>query len=494
MKIKIIPQLAITRRHPKGLNADTDGDYARFATRLCQQLRALPLEKLTNEEIEQVAISLTLYYEDVIAECGIFTAFTHKMQQIYGRKLPFYDIDETEYYDDEPNFYAVAFVVWNTLSVLRENIVVNPEGGYVMAMAECAYNYMYDEFENMPVNDKLKALFTNADFAADFYTMRPLLTWMVFDCYLTASPKTWASFEESAERITHKFASLIPLGQATYLVEAQMTYTWKCGPLALLATEWFAEILRCNGADAVAEAIAQQQSREYAPYRIMKRDKKGDVLLEAADGATLRVAIENIGLSAEEISTAKLLFAAFVQYKGEWHLNGIISTSKSEEGFDEEKKRKEKAADIGIPNYEKLMETYGGRKLFYFKNYDEMLTFEKEVMEIKNVETYRDNIPEEMKDATWTLFLPSADSGMDAYPDIADVICNEHNPLYNKDASPDEARNVAFNVSSDLARYLVEHHLLPDAGISSSKGVARGKQLLQDNFDFFIRSYKREMY
>ena len=79
----------------------------------------------------------------------------------------------------------------------------------------------------------------------------------------------------------------------------------------------------------------------------------------------------------------------------------------------------------------------------------------------------------------------------------AQCICDPRNPYYDRK----NARNDALGVVVDgrqtpgvVARYLIAHGMLPDAGINSARGDEYGRRLLQDNIDFFARAYRREDY
>lgn len=477
--------------YPSAFQSPYVTEYTRFANQLLRRLQSHDLMWFDKKDMEKVAVTLTLYFEDVLADAGIWHAFTDKMKAKYGRYVPFYDIDEDNYYRDEPNLEDVSYLIWNSLSLIRDTHIINPGSPFLYELAEEAVGMMDDAFEQMPVNEELKAFFSEAEFADDFYQTRDVLSWLVFDCYLTSNGKAYEQLRESVEEQVKSGNPDISADQYSYIIENHMAVSWKTGPLALPTSQWLAAIVRHNGRADVASALEAMQYRPMMGFRVCSAAH--DILqIERADGERMALTFENIGISWAQAAAAKSGMAEFVCFRDEWYLNGTSAMSPNMTLYDEGRKQWEQEQRYGVPNYTKLIKDNGGSKLFYFKDIDAEVEFLDKKMGMKQAQAQKINTPQAMWNCTWTLFLPAADQGFDSYPNIAECINDARNPFYNADLAWEEASSMILNVSFDLAEYLVQQHLLPDANFPSPQAEEAGRMLFQDNFDFIIRNHFRE--
>ena len=114
MRKHFIPQNEIRNRHPRGMASYTDGDYSNFAVLLMNAIKKSGVQGLEGNELKEMVMNLTMYYEDVMADAGIWRGFTDKVYEMYGSYLPFYDLDEKEYMRDEPNLDDPVFRIMKT--------------------------------------------------------------------------------------------------------------------------------------------------------------------------------------------------------------------------------------------------------------------------------------------------------------------------------------------------------------------------------------------
>ena len=63
-----IPAMDIARRHPLYLKGTTDAAYARFASDLAELMEKLNIEEFKGDNLRELAIVLTMYYEDMISD------------------------------------------------------------------------------------------------------------------------------------------------------------------------------------------------------------------------------------------------------------------------------------------------------------------------------------------------------------------------------------------------------------------------------------------
>lgn len=490
MAIRLIPQQALQDKYPFGYSSPHIVAYGQFCNKMYSLLLRQGIEDVSDDEWQEAAINLTLYLEDVLADVGIWRAFTDTMQKMYGRLLPFYDIDEEDYYRDEPNPQDVQFIIWDSISRLRERRMLNPQNPMMEQIAQQAFDLMMDCFEKLPVNDSLKDFFAEARFVDDVYEMREVLQWLAFRCYLTDNGSAYDMLEAASENEDEE-DDTDDMPETFYSCACMITCAWKGGPLALPAKDWLSAILLANGHEEAAGWVAAMVYR--TPTAYLLRETVDDVYtLEAADGEMLRVPCKHLNYPPEEIPDAKVAFGSLISYRGKWYSNGFAVWFEDLDVFEEEKQREEEMSQICVPNYDKLIAKNGGSKLFYFKDLDAMIDFEEKVMGVPDTQAQRNHIPQERWFHNWTLFLPGADQPIQTIPGMAACIRDKRNPFYNQETAKRDAFGVTCGNGSDVALYLMENGLVPDAALNSVYGYEYGRQQMQDNMDFIIRTMFRE--
>lgn len=72
----------------------------------------LPEMVLTANALKAIISRVVMYFEDIVADAGMWRAFVRKNQELYGRSYLFYE-SEGELYVDEPDINAVRLLVWD---------------------------------------------------------------------------------------------------------------------------------------------------------------------------------------------------------------------------------------------------------------------------------------------------------------------------------------------------------------------------------------------
>ena len=100
----------------------------------------------SEEKLKRMAIKLTLYFEDMVSEIGLWHSFVRKHQQLYGKPLPFYHV-EKNYTPDEPHIEDIQFLLWDsTLDDEYSDTLVNPENEALAYAARTVYAYFMELF------------------------------------------------------------------------------------------------------------------------------------------------------------------------------------------------------------------------------------------------------------------------------------------------------------------------------------------------------------
>lgn len=491
MRKFFIPQQKVTGRHPKGLRSSTDNDYARFASMLRGRVDDFEKIGLRSEDMEAITLNLTMYLEDVISEAGIWRGFVEKMHQMYGKYLPFYDLDD-DYLLDEPNLQDVTFIIWYTLLRHRGDHrgITNPETPGVVDMAKAIYPVLMEYFEKLPVNDDLREFFENAAFVEDFYTAREVMNWFYFDCYLTYSNDVQGWIEKSMEERATLTGANVHV--AYYIAECAVPFSCKTGPLALKGNEWLGAVLRVNGQEGKAKWMETIDYRAFELHLVKNYTLGEGGLIQSLDGEEFYVKEKYFADFPDP--NANVCVASFVKYKDDWYINGDSFSGIYKDSMIKHVKKETKRLHSFEPNAKeisKLLKDSGGNPFFYFADVDELTFFMKR--KFKHPELILDKFDD--PDAR-ELILCVVDNGKDVFITNrgASSFCDANNIFYDKKEAEENGLEDALHIPASLLKYAMEHDMLPDVGLKSVLGEERGKQLWRENYDFIYRAVMENEY
>lgn len=484
----------IRRMHPKSLPpSPTDREYSLLANRMERALLESGLDELASPGAMKAIVGrVVMYFEDIVADAGMWRAFVTKSRELYGRPYPFYSVDGDEPFADEPDMGAVRLLVWDAFRDFRgPGRVINPENPLLTMAARILFGIIDAEFENVAINEQLADYFREARFADDFYEMRDVLKWIFFDCYLTSDSRAWGIVEESMREL----APFTTGQEAYYAAECAVPMLTQVGMLALLPKDWLSLFVGAVGSKRVADRIAGVEVTGMVEVLRKTGFDKDTVSLVDTDGRQIVLRRDDCrGMSDKDLERGEGAIGCYAKYDGHWYLNGNHAWGKLGAVFDETRRIRQSDKGLSEREYSHLMELTGRSPLFYFKDIGQVVKFLKEEMGGSRIV----NAPEGRPDATnIAMFALGPGEPLAFVVGGAQCICDPRNPYYDRK----NARNDALGVVVDgrqtpgvVARYLIAHGMLPDAGINSARGDEYGRRLLQDNIDFFARAYRREDY
>lgn len=93
---------------------------------------------------------LSGYFQDIIADAGIWRSFVDANRRMYGYSVPFQD-DTDEYVDYELNAEDVRFLTWYVIAMsCEEKRQIYPHDEKIMELASCAFDYLESIYEEAP--------------------------------------------------------------------------------------------------------------------------------------------------------------------------------------------------------------------------------------------------------------------------------------------------------------------------------------------------------
>lgn len=133
----------------------TDKWYLDFAAGLLPLVGASALFGREAEYVQRgAAVSLSMYFQDAIAQSGGWSAFTEFHRRVYGTYLPFYP-PTGEYVPDEINREDIAFVLWTLKSRIGRRdgsyTLFSPYDPDLMSLSRSVYARMDERFEEAPI-------------------------------------------------------------------------------------------------------------------------------------------------------------------------------------------------------------------------------------------------------------------------------------------------------------------------------------------------------
>ena len=479
--------------HPRGLICTTDFYYAKVGNMLLKAAESSGV-RLSNNELYRAVLRITLYFEDIICDSGVWHGFVNKHQALYNKPLPFYTISE-DYYYDEPHEEDIRLLIWLTLVEVNPTEYPHPEKEEIMVLARNFYQVLDNEFEQAPINEDLKRFFQEAKFMNDYITVRDVMLWTMIGCYLNDHKDYDDIIDDELDHVSQRTQLEEDDPRTMYSAMTQLMFKYKVGPLALFPKEWLSLMMEANGNDAAAEALRKIEYRDIDVYLLDKSDDTY-IYLRSTDDNVIAVRKDGYAdLENKDLKEGMGCVAAFVRFNGEWNPNGMDSWGRLGQHFNEVKEHRKLYRDgFSEKHFKSLMKKTGGSPLVYLGNGDATRRFLMDDIGIPEHLMQESRLFEEKNIVAW---VPNCNEGPFFSYGLTSTICDERNPFYVKDEKGDDSLELIANPElsqDDMAQYLIENHMVPDAAFDDRHGKERGRQLAQENLDFIARCYRRRYY
>jgi hypothetical protein len=326
-----ISTLEFRALHPETVVSDSDVYFTSLANKI---LRTLQNDKLMAKDFgedlfRQLALKSAAYFEDVVSQWGLFNGFRKLHLQMFGKKLPFYTLDE-KYFDDEINLEDIQFLVWTTMQEHFNNNedhrFLNPENPGMAFVSEIIFDILVDEYETAPENKRIRELLHEWEYNS-FFSFRELLKWLCYNSYLSTNhAQNTLNDMKIAARNNQKKNSALTADKLIYLIESNAIFNYVCTPLSIKAIEWFRAISENKN---ILKKIENFDCRPFQTYKIMGGDKDIINLLPFGENKTmLQLSRESLNIfdknSTREFQTGKeAIRVALAFFDGLWQVNGF---------------------------------------------------------------------------------------------------------------------------------------------------------------------------
>lgn len=479
--------------HMLPIRSASDAYYVKMANKIVDYIQFVnPDSRLGHFEYIEMAKLITYYFEDVISGLGFWEAFVKTHKELYGKSVPFYDIDEDSYLTDEINYADVQLLVWMGVQRFIKTSFINPENPTLAQLSATIYALLDKEFENAPINTQFVTELYHKRWFDNFFNLKEWCCRLYISDYLMTDESRFEREIALAEELSSVLGQ-VDEHTLTYATTSSLCFSDKIGPLALKVTEWGIRMLKNRGMEAESQALSNFQFLPYAAYLLKKSDEK-TLTVESVEGECYVINRSSFNNMNDDMLKCKTLVASIVLYNNtQWQVNGVTSLIKDKETFSLIRNTKRKQDKEFKNLYGRLMKKNSNRPIAYFSDYNDMKQWMNKHVGLDSIDIHPEDLDE---DARFALFFESTGI-ITILQSSVSSIKDEYNPYYD----PAEAREEAFELlvlpgmtSKELIHYLLDNKMLPDARAKSLYGAERGRRLIQDNMDFIVRYFHRVKY
>ncbi len=256
-----------------------DESEEKYFFALANKLNSIAIENgMLTDWQEQViargAMGVVGYFQDILADAGLWRSFIDMNRHLYNRTLPFYEVTEN-YIDYELNFEDVRFLTWYSLTLNSElNRLCSPLDKDIESIARKWYEVLEQEYETapLPVSFQIgKGLeLNNPEERMQVYQFG---SWLFMYSYLM-SPAYSMTMLEMMDDPAMKSGDIETIQQR---IEQSMAED-PTGPLALYLGEWLTLILEGKIPSFTSESTADDN----------RSDKTYDSFIKATGGSTIK--------------------------------------------------------------------------------------------------------------------------------------------------------------------------------------------------------------
>lgn len=477
-------EIEITR--PEGLELVTDDFYADVANEIYMKMMDITCgADMPGASVRDMSIACAAYLEDIVSGIGVWSAVRNIFLKKLGRKLPFYDCDHDDYFDDYLNNEDIMFIMWQSMcrSGQEEERVFSPLSEFILKGSEIIIDILADRFDDAPVSNRLRDYVRQCvKKAGDYYPPRLLSEWLSTNHPLVKVPDLEMWIEDMAKVYADKLEF-----ENSELCEywARCYYSWEkyIGPMGCKSAEYVAELCRIHGNETAAALLDNLECINIGEFNIIQADRKG-IVLEGIDGQKYDINLKSLS-KKEDFMNGKSVVTSLVRFGNKWWTNGVTHILPESVSPGTAKKI------MYVPEktkqyYRDKIEENGGRQVFYFRN-------AKQLSEFMGI--LESNSSMEPKPKNIVLFL-SRDSQPRLGYDIAECFADPENPFYRKRKAEKDAFSIimTYNIADDVAEYIHKNNLLPNAYINMAQGKEEGHLIVKENLRFLCGFYRVPVY
>ena len=219
---------------------ETDQFYLWIALRLAKLWDESPwLRDLDDDVKRDVVLAVTGYYQDVVADGGVWRSFSRLHSARHGGPVPHYAASEG-YVDFELNEEDVRFVMWWTIAGEEGPDALDPHDKELEALAMAFHKLLDEEYEQAPVPRQFCiASEVDLDNPQDAQRIYDYAYWLYWRSFLLR-PSSMAVMQRSMPQAHAIIARAGECDARPLLLELneRLMSTEPAGPIPLTTAQW----------------------------------------------------------------------------------------------------------------------------------------------------------------------------------------------------------------------------------------------------------------
>jgi hypothetical protein len=300
----------------------TDGYYLKLSNEIKEKLISnhynILSEYFDTEHINVLSCFIASYFEDIISETNIWTSFVELHQDLYNKKLPFYDTND--YYDNEINEQDIKFLLWYFFNTAQTNKFINPGNYFFSEMASDIIEILDKEYEYAPENKVLKKYYEIDRTESNFYVARNLIDTILFKTYLFYPDTLLDLHDNELELIkdSKDKENIIHYLKENRDAELHKSHTRL---LSLTGKEWVSKII---GKEHPLSTDFLNISKKIRGFFLYKGQDHNNIFIEhIASGKKFNVTKKSFDHYEKLKEVDTIVFMGIVKWKNEWWFSGI---------------------------------------------------------------------------------------------------------------------------------------------------------------------------
>ena len=221
---------------------ESDKYYMVLAGRLAKIWDNARILMNVGEDIRRdVVLAVTGYFQDVIADAGIWRSFSTVCNKLYDRPVPFFDRPD-DYIDSELNLIDLQFIIWYVIDSESEaHGSLSPKDTGIARLAQLFFNLLDAVYEEAPTPVEYN-MAMDVDFNDEQDTEKAydLSHWLFWNCYFLrpAATSTLRMAASKAQEIINAYPDKDEAQRHLLEMNRRLMVENTTGPLSLSIGEW----------------------------------------------------------------------------------------------------------------------------------------------------------------------------------------------------------------------------------------------------------------
>ncbi|MEM6720955.1 MAG: DUF3843 family protein [Bacteroidota bacterium] len=315
---------------PYNNESQVDLEYLKICNKIYSKIfkstSEIVIGYIGKENFKKFICFLVCYFEDKISEIGLWETFQVQYKKQYDKHLPLFEIDESDYFEDDINYGDVAFLTWYYLNKIQQDHIISPYNDFIYDIAAATTHVFEKEYEYVPENPRLQEYYTFVK-TADFYAIRDFIQKVFFDGYLFF-PDIRRRFDEDVEEMLEENEEIADHMKMAYIREMDQKFTFnrKSVLLTMTAAEWTSHFLKHKKIKHKTDF--ESFSKHISGFFLYKGQDENYIYLEhIASGKPFDLYKESFD-HYEELENDTIVWIGMVQWKHNWWFAGNYTTQK----------------------------------------------------------------------------------------------------------------------------------------------------------------------